>query len=341
MSFKNIVKYRNVWMGIAILWIVLFHSGVNINNELLAFIKKIGYGGVDIFLLASGIGCYYSLEKDDDIFNFMRRRVLRIIPTYWIFMFGWALYHRLNGGISLRAILGNFLCIRNFTHLGGDFNWYMSAMWLMYLLAPLFKSMVDKITSILKVVFVIGFFVLFSACFWNSEIYIITITRIPIFFVGMYIGKLAWNNVHVTKKDVIISLIAVPIGFGMLLRWMGLHTDDLWQKGYYWYPFILITPGLCMVISIIIMLLKGRIKDVIEKLLGVIGDFSFEIYLLHIWFFEILEYNLIANGVVQDNRMVWMVAMLAVVPSAIILRQIKNIVMKCLEIFEKRTKVIS
>ena len=75
MKINGIIKYRSVWMAIAILWVILFHATVTIDNTALSFIKEIGYGGVDIFFFASGLGCFYSLSKNSNINEFLKREV--------------------------------------------------------------------------------------------------------------------------------------------------------------------------------------------------------------------------------------------------------------------------
>lgn len=45
---KDAIKYRNVWLGIAMIWIVVYHSGIDLGNNVFGEIMKIGYGGVDI-----------------------------------------------------------------------------------------------------------------------------------------------------------------------------------------------------------------------------------------------------------------------------------------------------
>lgn len=62
-------KYRKFLMGFAALWILMTHEWQIVTNETSFFfvtenfIKRIGFCGVDIFLLLSGMGLYYSLEK--------------------------------------------------------------------------------------------------------------------------------------------------------------------------------------------------------------------------------------------------------------------------------------
>lgn len=50
-------------MGIAILWIVLYHSNINFGATHYFFffdaIKSVGYGGADLFFFLSGFGLVY------------------------------------------------------------------------------------------------------------------------------------------------------------------------------------------------------------------------------------------------------------------------------------------
>ena len=61
MNFTLVSKYRTELMGIATLWVMLFHYG-NINIPIIDNLRIIGYGGVDIFLFLSGIGLSFSIK---------------------------------------------------------------------------------------------------------------------------------------------------------------------------------------------------------------------------------------------------------------------------------------
>ena len=92
MELKRIFKHRNFWVGVAMVWIVFFHSAVMVSWVPLNVFKDLGYAGVDICLFASGIGCYYSLEKDPDILRFLKRRATRLAPVYYCFIIPWLIY---------------------------------------------------------------------------------------------------------------------------------------------------------------------------------------------------------------------------------------------------------
>mgnify|MGYP003307083029 FL=1 len=75
MSCRTIIKYRSVWMGAAMLWIVFFHIPMELPTAGLRLFRQLGYGGVDLCLFASGVGCFYSLSKDPDAGRFLGRRL--------------------------------------------------------------------------------------------------------------------------------------------------------------------------------------------------------------------------------------------------------------------------
>lgn len=344
MSAKQLFKYRNVWMGLAMIWIVWFHSGLDVSNKIVSFIKEVGYGGVDIFLFASGIGCYCSLDKNGDAYEFLKRRIKRIIPTYWTLLLIWIIFRKIYGGISLRTILGNILCVRYLTGLGGELNWYISAMWLMYLLSPYFKGIIDRMNTLWQLFLIIVLLVLFSICFWDVRIYTIIMVRIPIYFIGMYAGKMMQMEGAIQKRHIALLIVTLFVGIGLLVYWQGIYTDQLYDKGYHWYPFILITPGACMLISYFMEWIKHMDKlKIVERILSKIGKVSFEVYLLHIWFFKELDYYLLVNGIGEEKTIYWIVMIISLIPACFILinleKVVRNICSKMVCIINERMRI--
>ena len=127
MSTKNILKHRDLWMGIAMLWIIWYHTNLKAPFVPLEHLRILGYGGVDICLFASGAGCYLSLCRDPDPGRFMKRRISRLFPTYLLFITIWILFGFLTGTMPMSAALGNLLGVQCFTGHGYYFNWYISA----------------------------------------------------------------------------------------------------------------------------------------------------------------------------------------------------------------------
>ena len=64
-------RYRSTLMGLAIIMILLCHArmdGAQLPDIILSLLS-LGNWGVDIFLLVSGIGMFYSIQKRGDCIN--------------------------------------------------------------------------------------------------------------------------------------------------------------------------------------------------------------------------------------------------------------------------------
>lgn len=89
--FKLLSKYRTALMGIAAIWILIFHEwnrifdAIPVLGEMEHFIKRIGFCGVDIFLLLSGMGLTFSIKKSKNIGVFYVKRLKRIVLPF-VFM---------------------------------------------------------------------------------------------------------------------------------------------------------------------------------------------------------------------------------------------------------------
>lgn len=330
MLTKNFLKYRNVWLGVAMIWMVWYHTQVFPNMPGLKHLIYLGYGGVDVCLFASGIGCYFSLCKDSDPFRFMKRRFARLLPTYLIFICIWLIYKLATVSMPIPAILGNILGIQNFTTLGNDFNWYISAIFLLYLLAPLGKSLADHTPGIMGQARIVVLLVLFSVPFWSSSVFMITVTRIPIFYVGMVFGKLCTENTSVSRRLWYSCMGAGTLGLVMVLVVYEFCYGYLWDWGLGWYPFILITPGLCMGISGVMLLLeKSRIGHGIAFVLDKVGQYSFEIYLVHAMVFDMVRYIAGSLGWFADSLFVWPAAIVVSALGSVALRWGVQLLKKC------------
>lgn len=283
LSYEMLIKYRSVWMGAAILWVFFFHAEFYLPH--MGDVTAMGYGGVDIFLWASGIGCYHSLQRDGSAVSFLKRRIARVIPVYWIFMAMWIPYTYQVTGITFQEILGNLLCWGYVGGLGNQFNWYMSALWITYLLAPILFQYVEKhIESRWKIYVPFVLLLAISFVFINNYTLIVIVSRLPLFYLGMVFAGRGMRKKQISYKGLAaLFLLAVP-GFGILLYCMKNLTPYLWGYGLFWYPFLLITPGLCCLLS-----LAARYIKVLGWPLALLGRYSFEVYLLHITFIEVFK----------------------------------------------------
>lgn len=282
MRIEDFFKRRGGWMGFAILLIMLFHSRLPIDFEPLRIFKLIGYGGVDIFIFASGIGCFYSLEKNPDAFSFLRRRASRLIPTWWTFLF---VRQRISAqqGIDLpwSSMLGNLFCVQVFTEWHLAFNWYIGALPILYILAPHFHSLVKDLSPTKFFLAELGLLAL-SFPFFDHN-YLIFMTRLPIFLAGFYVASK--RDSILNRNDAIGLALATLIGSLALVACIEFFPSSvLFEYGLWWYPFLLITPGLCFGLSIV----SERVPA-LDRIFSPLGSISFELYLVHVLLIEIID----------------------------------------------------
>lgn len=326
MKAKNLFQYRTIWMGLAILLVMFYHSEMVFHNVVINTLQTAGYGGVDIFMFASGIGCYYSLQQNSDVAEFMKRRFLRIMPVYLVFIVIWLTYKRIFFEMPLSSMIGNLFCVQNFTCKGNEFNWYLSAMWLMYLLAPFFASLANKLKTWRAGLVTILILLAFSVSFWYSYTFIITIARIPIFFVGMFVARKAEDGFIIRKLHGISLICCSILGTVLLVILLNtLSSDKLWLLGALWYPFILIVPGLCYLISLICHKLHAlRLGKVFIKGLENIGKLSFELYLVHIFVLDIFQNMVVEKGLFPNTNLYRIFLVIPIVAGCILLHFIGN-----------------
>ena len=146
--FDNISKYRSSLMGVAMLSVYFFHS---MGDWMPSFVHNIaanGAIGVDVFLFLSAMGLTYSITKNPDIIAFYKRRMWRIMPTYWLIMS--SVYLFVFTLMSIHIMPSNYYPIpRSVTQIvqayttlgywmkdGFYYLWYIPAILLLYLLFP-------------------------------------------------------------------------------------------------------------------------------------------------------------------------------------------------------------
>lgn len=128
-------------MGFAALWVLLYHS-IPYN---LIFPFNIGYHGIDLFLLVSGLGLYYSQKKNKtNYWSFIKKRLLKIVPLYLIVV---VIQDVLSGQPCKTTILDccmvYYFVPFNLYSACADY-WYIPAAIIYYMCFPLLYKIIDK-----------------------------------------------------------------------------------------------------------------------------------------------------------------------------------------------------
>lgn len=265
---KKLLLYRNIWMSVAIIGIVLFHMNPISDNRIITGIQEIGYGGVDVFLFASGIGCYYSYSRIQNPYDFLVKRMKKILPMYF-FALGFYFFNR--SDILFREVIGN---VFSYAYVGGfehNFSWYISFLWITYILVPFIYGYINANTKHIQKYIFLGLLSVFIAIsFIGNSSLIIAFSRIPIFVIGMCVGDYFSMHEKVKIRNVFALVLVSIIGFSVLIKLLHIYPDLAWEYGIYWLPYIMITPGMCFLISFICSILS--LNSVISKFISIIGN---------------------------------------------------------------------
>lgn len=94
-----------------------------------------------------------------------------------------------------------------------QFNWYVPAILVLYLLSPLFFDCIERMGKKSVLVFPALFIVIMAG--WGSNL-LMAVTRFPTYFLGMYFGARFYEGRTVTRKQVwvwtVVALIAMAAG---------------------------------------------------------------------------------------------------------------------------------
>lgn len=278
-------KYKSELYGITILWIMLFHSylngidfytGENILFKGIDLIIGNGNMGTDMFLFLSGVFCYYSFIKNDNYFEFTKRKIKKLLPAVFLISGLYWLFELVQTKDVWKFLLRVTLC--DYWVTGDQQIWFVSLIMLCYFLYPFVFWLVYKdekygklkAVAIFCLTFIIPFAVMNKAPEMYSKVEI-AITRIPIFVLGSLVGKLCYD-----KKQIPIPVCFLSIG-GVLFSIYVFNTSP-WGGIYGRYFYML---GICWLIllGLILYILDWKW---LNAFLRFFGNISLELYISHI-----------------------------------------------------------
>lgn len=283
---SRLSEYRTELMGVAVIFIYLFHSGdIGMSQYYNVFFAH-GYLGVDVFFFLSSIGLCFSLSKDSRTFEFYKRRIARIWPT-WIFVLismhllgilslhfkpdtNYAFPHSIAQYFTWYTGLGFYVCqlLDLDTPDEWYYEWYVPAAFFFYLLTPwLYRQ-----KSILLVF-------LFSVCliaFWgghNSSLRVyfwLFYQRIPVFILGIIFYRIMVNNE--ISDSFCNRLMFILSGISAVLLFFYNTGSEVPIS----YIFLFSVPLVLVVSTYVIEWLH------VGKILSFYGTISLELYLIHL-----------------------------------------------------------
>lgn len=281
----SLSTYRSHLMGLAMLYIILFHITflkVRFGIGLIDFFAGSGNSGVDIFIFLSGLGMIYSLSKNFKLKEFYKKRLLRIYPGYIPLVGLYSLVCMKAGLCSIRLLLANCAGISFwFSSSPCAFNWYVPAILLFYLLTPgiflLLKNGGTRQRNAVILCVLAILLLIINIDFIKVKRLNVAFSRFPVYILGMLAGfwLLEKRSIRKSEYDSLIPIFFVCI----LLAYVKSH----WHIpiiGWHWLLYAIIMPAFCLIASRIMT--RVNAGSPVMRFLSWTGKNSFLIYLLNI-----------------------------------------------------------
>ena len=303
-QYENLSKYRGSLMGLQILLIMFFHFtedcknyGVRYSGIVYIFYNYIRSSGVDLFLVLSGLGLYYSWRKNSNKVHFYKKRFTRISIPYLIVaipMWFWLdVLHEKTGWLSYLKDL-SFI---SFFLEEKRWFWYILVSGVCYLIFPYIYDVIEtardtvegKLRLLLlctaSTVMAIVFQLYYKDMFVSIDV---AILRLPAFFVGVWLGKASWKKRVQPRYAIYIQAV---------LAFLALVPGQMYNKeilGTYLLGFC--NYCICRILTDLFekaewsgntLLRQGKIG--VTKVLKWFGRHSIELYLIHVSIRKVLN----------------------------------------------------
>ena len=290
------------------LLVFMFHSRIHVLHcsygVLNSFVDMGAIAMTGFFLLSGYVinMTYVSMDmsKTEEIKRFYLKRLISIIPLYFVWAFFWVIAHIIVSGksaaieelilfpVEFLGIQSVFSSLFSFSHNGG--SWFISCILLCYFLFPLLQIVTQKITDRSRVIMV---FVLSAILLWSpivqhifhcQSIYSNPFFRAIEFFIGILVSQLNTTAtlcqliIFMRKPFIsIVSIVALLVGVSVA-RWINVPGD------YMLYSWV----ALPCFVSLMVSLGSYSLKKIHgSKIVKYLSEISFCIFLgqiIYVWY---------------------------------------------------------
>ena len=284
--------------GLGILTVVFAHFAYMLvtNADFLFPLSIIAGVGVDLFLFMSGYGLTVGmLKKPLPIFEFYKRRVIKIFIPFWVALIlifaANALFLDIHYTVPymIQSLLGWFPTAEGFDDVNSPF-WYITWMMMFYVLFPLvFSTKRPWLSAIILAVIatLIGVYnPLNMGDNWLHRLHTVAFSLGIVFAWVLFETKDKENKfvAHLKEfrnKAKIMPYVIIALMLGVVV-YMSLHTTaNHWPtltailgKGYF-------VDQLTSIILMFAFIVIFSLKKFDNKFLSIYGLYSFEVYLIH------------------------------------------------------------
>lgn len=313
-TWKLISTYRSQIMGIAIIWIMLFHgmeAYPQIYKEfpIIGFIMDRGMIGVEMFLFVSGMGMFFSFTRNDNIKYFYLKRIDRVLIPYLLISLPFWIWRDLGIGKDVGTFFADYTLLSFWTE-GMHTVWYIALILLLYAAYPLifnvflkdstvFKKGILMLASLLLPLLV---FLVNPSFFENTEI---AVWRISSFILGTLMAKWVMDS-----KKITFSHLCMLAG-GLAVLTVAAFVINAAVKFPGIVRLIYLPLGLicCLLAGVLLEWMKC---GWLNRFLGTAGKCSLELYMIHIFLRAVYKYYVPGSEEIPPVQalLIWLVIMI-------------------------------
>lgn len=278
-SISILSEQRSPLMGFAIIYIMLFHFESH-NPFFCTKFFVVGDIGVECFLLLSGLGNYYSLSRTEEssVLQFYKRKLWRILPSFWIMIIPISVFHYMQHGISLTVFFTRIFGLSVFNE-GARGYWYITALLICYIISPLLYKFFRESNRKEIIIVILSFIICYMLSFLLGVE--ILFRRLPVFVLGMYIGKLCLN------RNLINIIVVFIISILLFICTQYYRTNLSYELSVYRLLSNVLTLPLMMSIA---YLISFPLMKFVRLLFDFMGKISLELYLIHIFILRYISH---------------------------------------------------
>ena len=281
----SISKFRTELMGFAIICVLIGHiiafGELNVPVAFDRFLHGIHTQG---FLFLSGFGLYFSLSKDSSMSRYFTRRLYRFILPFLIMSVPFYLAVCFSTHQSVLDFFSYITTVNFWINGNYDGVWYVALSLVLYMLMPIVYSWISckNRGGVLKLLIIIALAVIvnillvnFAPDYWDKVS--IGLKHTPMFFLGVIIAYVQRNNLLSNNGYLILGGV-ISIMY-ILFRVFDVEIPYLTTTAQLAFYIVL----MCSIFSIC----NTNAKK-INKVFSWLGQYTFEMYLMHIFIYEIL-----------------------------------------------------
>lgn len=284
-QLAGISRYRGELMGAAMLFVILFHVSLSRDDPFYG-LRRCGNVGVDMFLFLSGVGLWFAWTKQPSVRTFYRRRLLRILPTWFLVagvFYGADYLGQRRFSTDIIDLIGDVTVNWDFWLHDELTFWYVPAIMMLYLLAPHYMRLITRHPvyrwlPLLMVVWcvMVQWVLPIHRAVGHIEIFW---SRVPIFFIGINMGRSVKEQRTLEGSALWLLLLAFAMTFGasVYLEQVSHGRFPLFVERMLYIPFTV--TGVLLLNYVF-----RRMPQCVNRFLRLVGALSLEVYLLHVQF---------------------------------------------------------